>query len=285
MEALSPSNLITGNIPPSVLINPEIMDRPNESIKREFEISDLKEEPNKITIDFFAGENPNAFVQQPVEPVKVNDQPVNTQYINPGVNTGPGGVIVPQRSKEEIRSSMGVLITLLDYALSLLGQFIAGEGTQSQYTADTAQRKMLETALTEYFYEKQLKMSPFVALMLAMLGAYGFMIMKAIKTRFDKKKGKAVPVQFKKDDPVKQFQQPAPPVLNNLSNVPTNTTFKWLNPDPNITAKDRTDLDIIIRKNIYPMYIRNVSNGKIRKINYDPKTGRPIFAGKPAKIK
>lgn len=282
---------------------PVIINNIPETHTKEFSIGEMKDEPGKIKIDFFGGERPNDFIKQPTEAAKPVINGSENNYINPVQSVAGSNPITPLKSKEEIRGSMSVLIAVIDYGLSFLGLIIAGEGTQSQYTADTPQKKLLETALTDYFYEKQVKMSPIVALLLAFLGAYGFMLGGAVKKRIDRKKGlKTLPVKSVSDipkpyykagfneDEIKKLTEVEKPVfsgtIKNDSNGITTTVvnYGWLNPDPKLVAKDRSELDIYLRKKIYPMYLQNASNKNTRKINYDPANGKPILAGKPARV-
>lgn len=310
MEKLRPDIIepLTNNHPPQTenYIIPAEVKPPiiTESHTREFSLSDMKEEPGKIKIDFFSGDRPNDFIKQPTEAARPVAHGSDNNYINPSINGNSTNPLTPPKSREEIRGSMTILIAIIDYALSTIGHLIAGEGTQSQYTADTPQKKLLETALTDYFYEKQIKMSPVLALFLAFLGAYGFMLGGAFKKRFDrKKKGITDNSLIKKDKPdlnwpstppspyykagyteneIKKITENVkPPALP----VTSNGNFGWLTPDEKLVAKNRTELDLYLKKGIYPAFLKNVNNSNTRKIKYDPSTGKPILIGKPARVK
>lgn len=281
-------------------------EEPQRSHSKEYTINEMKEEPSKIKIDFFQGEKPNDFIKAPTQtanPIPASDNP----YINP--STQPGiNALNPGKSKEEIRGSMAVLIAILDYAASFMGQMLAGEGTQSQYTADTPQKKILENALTDYFYEKQVKMSPGVTLLLAFLSAYGFMFVQAAQKRFkliqDNRKGikKTIPPAFQKGglskEDIKKIQNENEGKINDVNNIShIDVTYveqngemkeknipKWLNPDPKIIALNRKELEMFLSKGIYPMFLKNKNNTKHRKIKYNPVNGKPVLIGKPPRV-
>lgn len=295
MEQLRPE-LPIQNIPLQLINIPEIpleQQGSAQSHTKEFSIGEMKEEPGKIKIDFLAGDNPNKFITQPTEPAKPVVPGSQTTFINPSTNPGTASnPLNVQKSKEEIRGSMNTLISVLDYGISYLGMYIAGEGTQTQYTADTTQKKLLSDALTDFFYEKQIKMSPFFALVLAFLGAYGFMLIKAGKTRIDKKKGKVEPVKNTSSlSPVTEKIPVKENVFNSIQKfekveaiTDIKQTFKWLNPDDKIIAASNQDIESYVKRGIYPMYIKSKKTGKTRKIKYIPETGQPVIIGKPARL-
>lgn len=290
---------------------------------KEFMVEDMKEEPSKIKIDFFEGTKPNDFVKAPTEqarPEVVNNP--TTQFINPAPGIpGIGSYQQQVKTKEEIRGSVAILIALIDYALSFVGMMLAGEGTQSQYTADAQQKKLLETALVDWMYVKNKQLSPTVALVLAILGAYGFMLIKAGKTRFDNKKKQPVPP--KKVEPIiappvytesrtptktaqiteqqmEHYKNIKPPVKPPAEKLRTETIYTdigngvmeprqrliadinpWEQPDTDIVAKSKEELDDYILKGIYPKFLKNSTNNNVRPIRYDRKTGKPLLQGAP----
>lgn len=301
---------------------------------REFAVSDMKEEPSKIKIDFFGGSNPNDFIKQPTEQAKTMPSQNGggaTQYINPviGPSNSMGVRIDPAKIKEELKSNVKVLIAFIDFCLSWAGQALSKEGTQSQYTADKMQKDLLESAIVEFAYEKQIKMSAGWGLLFAFIAAYGFMLFAAAKKAYErwqrKKDGlktipaKNIPPATKKEEKpiahwsagvteedMKKYQEIKPivkapvvkPILETVyvenkidgtltpQQVPINKNQfpKWFNPDPAIIAKTREDLKKYIAREVYPMYLKNVSNNGVRKINYDPNTGEPKFIGKPTRV-
>lgn len=326
MDQLRPSI-----VPDNFTVQPVINNVPIVSLQpivstnntKEFSVDEMKEEPTKIKIDFFAGDKPNDFIKEQTE----NAKPItstDSQYINPTINTG-GNPLNPPKTKEDVRSSVNTMIALLDYILSFVGQLIASEGVQSQYTADVQQKKILADALTDFLYEKQIKMSAGVALLLAFLGAYGFMLVKAGKKRYDlikqKKTGKKItPVELSKtvkpiitpeemnlfdlnhikNNPITDFNKITEPLIKPsiqkpiLENIYTenkidgtltvNRIAKWLNPSSEIIAQSKPDLYKYIQNGIYPMYIRSSRTKKTRTVKYDPKSGQPVLAGKPPRL-
>lgn len=325
MEQLRPPEIIK---PPVLQIPNEIINQnPENRIQntvippthtKEFSISDMKEDSPTIKIDFLASDKPNDFIKQPTDKAKPEAPGMEPNYINPQNNSTGTNPLNPLKSKEEVRSSVSTLIAIIDYALSFVGQLIASEGTQSQYTADASQKKLLETALTDYFYEKQVKMSTGFALFLAFLGAYGFMLIGASKKRFDLIKAKKNPNYIPKKEaiPKPKTEPPAkgpltekeiaelqkitpkvsPPVYKPtldtiyIENKKDGTLEpqkfpKWLNPDAKLIATSKNDLENYIMQGIYPMFLKNINNNKHRKINYDRQTGRPVYIGKPARVK
>lgn len=283
-------------------------ERRAETVTKEFNLSDVKEEHSKIKVDIFGGENPNSFITQPTEPARPEVPAGN--YINSPTNTTPGiGSGAP--SKEDIRGNVTTIIAVIDYILSYLGMLLAGEGTQNQYTADTSSRKLLETALVDFMYEKKTKMSPLVALILASVTAYGFMFMGAYKRRKDRnekeeerqylsninKKPKEeaannkvanTPVQKVEDIPFMQTSQIAsePPVPPGTPAPPKKPAFRssWHTPDPNIIANDKEEVARYVAQGIFPKYKRNDGDpDKYKPIKYT-KEGRPIYPGKPPRV-
>lgn len=199
----------------SALINPT----PTPSVEaktREFVVDDMKEAPGKIKIDFSGSQTPNDWVKQPTEVAK--PEPASgaggPQFINPspGMGTGLGTHINPQKAKEELAGNIRVAIAIIDYIVSLAALAMYQEGTQSKYTADTQQKRLLETALVEWMYQKQIQMSAGLTLFLAFLGAYGFTLvggLKAVYERYRKKKG------LTNNETIKQFDEPkhtTPPI-------------------------------------------------------------------------
>lgn len=281
---------------------------------KEFSVDQIKDEQTKIKIDFFGGDKPNEFINKPTETAKPVDPASNQNtFLNPGQQPSFSN---PTRTKEEIRGSMSVLISLIDYGLSVLGQWLAGEGNQSQYTADTAQKKILENALTDYFFEKQIKMNAGLTLILAFTGCYGFMLLKAGKKRLDiiklKKNPNAVikkttvdnkPVTGYRstvtDEEIERLKNLTVPVKPSIQKPILQSVYTenkkdgtmelqrlpaWLNPAQDIVAQNRIDLDKYIGTGIFPMYLKS-AKGKTWKIKYDPTTGKPLLKGKAPRIK
>lgn len=282
---------------------------------REFSIGEMKEEPAKIKIDFVANDNPNDFIKAPSQNANV---PPTTQgaatYINP-LSTGSGNnPLNPGKSKEEIQGSVRTLVAIIDYVLSIAIHIVAKEGTQSQYTAETTQKRLLENALTDYFYEKQIKMSAGFALFMAFLGAYGFTFGKAIMKGIEIRKAEKKGITPKKESTIKpveetynrgsltaediQKMQATTPLPPPIYKPQMETIYvekngiaeekqmpKWLNPDPKIIAKNKKELEAYILEGIYPMFLKNINNNNHRKVKYNVQTGKPIYIGKPARLK
>lgn len=199
MEQLRPTtspNSTNNNIQPSNVTEVDITKlvmggdtgpRQPDTKTREFSVDDMKEQPSTIKIDIFGGDKPNDFIKNPTEFAKTIAPTSAPAYINPGVgsSTSPMAGMQPVRSKEEIAGNIKTMIAIIDYILSMLGLILSGKGTQTIYTADATQKKLLETALVDYMYEKKMYMSPGWALFLASLGAYGFMLLGALKDRYE----------------------------------------------------------------------------------------------------
>lgn len=177
----------------SELVNPT--KHPSVEAKtREFVVDDMKEAPGKIKIDFSGSQTPNDWVKQPTEAAK--PEPASgaqgPQFINPspGMGTGMSAHINPQKAKEDLAGHVRVVIAIIDYGISLLAHKMYQNGTQSQYTADAQQKKLLESALVEWMFQKQIQMSAGLTLFLAFLGAYGFTILGGLKAIFDRRTNK-----------------------------------------------------------------------------------------------
>lgn len=330
MEQLRPNEIINSPEAPTHTLHiadlnpPNIINNP-ATHTREFVVGEMKEEPSKVKIDFFGGSNPNDYIKAPTEGAKPQmPGSSDASYINPLQGPGSNNPLNAAKAKEELQGSMRTLIAIIDYALSFVGQIIAKTGTQTQYTADTQQKKLLENALVDFFYDKQVKMSSGWALILAFLGAYGFMLIAAFNTRMkitkNEKAGLASPpkkdstvkpafVPYQRgsltDEDVKKAQSEAPispppifkPVIaaKQLETIYTENKSdgtltskdipKWLHPDPKVIAKSKKELEEYISEGVYPMFMKNINNNNTRKVKYDSATGKPIYIGKPARVK
>lgn len=285
-------------------------ERKPESTTKEFLISDMKEEPSKIKVDFFAGQNPNSFISTPTEAAKP-EAPSGNFINNPSngiINTGSA-----TKTKEEIRGNVATIIAILDYIISLLGLWLYGKGVQSAYTADATQKKLLETALVDFMFERQTKMPAWLALLLAFITCYGFMLGGGIKELMERKKKEretppAPDIKNKTREDAKlnvvhathtevKAPQYSPPVQTQAIHTPSPSplhdqikkeaeAFKssWYNPDPNIIANNREDVERYLAKGIFPMYKRNEGDkSKYRKVTYS-EDGRPQFAGRMERV-
>lgn len=208
---------------------------------------------DKIKMDFFPeSSNPNAFISEKSEMSKDIISPIgqntgniqNPTFINNPSIGGSGGS--SQGSREDMRSSANMITTFADAILSNILKFIAKAEDNRLFSLSVQDKKNITEALMDVLLEKKSKMSPTVGLILAMLGAYAFMIPNAVKMRkeHERKFGKIPPIkppiqpQGKNHNPSngQQQSQPIKQPHNNIVNVPDNLSVPLKEDDINSQA-------------------------------------------------